>query len=161
MAKAVRAIIINNNQLLVTKRNKFGQKYYTLVGGGIDMGEDAETALRRELREETGLEVGALKHVFTEEAGDPYGTQYVFTAEYLGGEPALSPDSTEAQINKLGQNTYESVWLPLAALPEAQFLSESLKQAILAALKHGFPEAPETLAWKYTPVSLLIEHKEE
>ena len=161
MAQAVRAIIINDGQLLVMKRNKFGQQYYTLIGGGIDIGEDAETALRRELREETGLSVGTVQHVFTEEAGDPYGTQYIFLCEYEGGEPLLSPDSSEAQINQLGQNLYKPMWLPLGALPAAQFLSESLKQAILSAIKQGFPKAPETLAWKYTPVSLLTENKGE
>lgn len=161
MAQAVRAIIFKDNQLLVMKRNKFGQQYYTLVGGGIDLGEDAETALRRELQEETGLNVGAVQHVFTEEAGDPYGTQYVFTCEYLGGEPALSASSSEAQISKLGKNLYIPMWLPLTALGPAQFLSESLKNAIQHAVRNGFPSAPETLAWKYTPVSLLTERKEE
>lgn len=161
MAQAVRAIIIKDNQLLVMKRNKFGQEYYTLVGGGIDLGEDAETALRRELREETGLNVGEVQHVFTEEAGDPYGTQYVFTCEYQGGEPALSAGSSEAQISLMGKNLYEPMWLPFTALGPAQFLSESLKKAILAALQNGFPKAPEMLAWKYTPVSLLTERKEE
>ncbi len=161
MAQAVRAIIVKDNQLLVMKRNKFGQEYYTLIGGGIDLGEDAETALRRELREETGLSVGEVRHVFTEEAGDPYGTQYVFTCEYLGGEPALSAGSSEAQISQMGKNLYEPMWLPLTALGQTQFLSESLKNAIQDALQNGFPQVPEMLAWKYTPVSLLTERKEE
>jgi ADP-ribose pyrophosphatase YjhB (NUDIX family) len=161
MAQSIRAIIIKDNQLLVMKRNKFGLEYYTLIGGGVDIGENLETALRRELREEAGLTVGAVQHVFTEEAGDPYGTQYVFTCEYQGGDPVLSTDSDEAQISQMGQNLYEPSWLPLQALPAAQFLSESLKQAILEAVAHGFPKTPQTLAWKYTPVSLLTERKGE
>lgn len=161
MARAVRAIIIKDNALLVMKRNKFGQQYYTLVGGGIDGNEDAETALRRELYEETGLQVGAIQHVFTEEAEDPYGTQYVFWCEYKGGEPALAPDSSEAQITQMGKNLYIPMWLPLAELETSQFLSESLKVAILQAAKSGFPKTPQMLAWRYTPVSLLSGHKVE
>lgn len=161
MKQAVRAIIIKDDQLLVMKRNKFGMQYCTLIGGGVDMDEGLEAALRRELREEAGLSVGAVRHVFTEEAGEPYGTQYVFMCEYQGGEPVLSADSDEAQISQMGQNLYEPTWLPLKALPDSHFISESIKQAILEGVAHGFPETPQTLAWKYTPVSLLTERKGE
>lgn len=153
--QAVRAIIINGSKLLAMHRNKFGKQYYTLVGGGVDIGEDRETALRRELREETGLEVGAVRHVFTEDAGDPYGVQYIYLCEYKGGEPALAPDSDEGKINALGQNFYEPVWLPLKDLPQAPFLSESVKQALLRGLQNGFPSEPETLAWKDQSVASL------
>ncbi|MFA5003874.1 MAG: NUDIX domain-containing protein [Candidatus Saccharimonadales bacterium] len=151
--QAVRAIIIKDNQLLVMKRNKFGKQYYTLLGGGIDHNESAVAALRRELAEETSLQVGALKHVYTEEAGDPFGTQYVFTAEYLGGEPALNPNSEEAKITALGQNTYQPMWLPFSDLASSNFLSESLKVAILEAIKHGFPSEPQVLVWKQSSVA--------
>lgn len=153
--QAVRAIVINGDKLLVMHRDKFGRQYYTLVGGGVDVGEDQETALRRELREETGLEVGQVHHVFTEDAGDPYGVQYIYRCEYKGGEPVLSPDSDEGKITALGQNFYQPEWLPLKDLPQATFLSESVKHAILDSLQHGFPDAPQALAWKDQSVASL------
>lgn len=90
MRKAVRAIVIRNDQILVMKRQKFGQLYHTLVGGGIDHGETPEQALRRELYEETGLEIASPQLVYVEEAGDPFGTQFVFLCQICGWRTCLA-----------------------------------------------------------------------
>lgn len=148
MRDAVRAIIFKDNNLLVMKRNKFGQEYYTLIGGGVDAGETIEQALVREIREETGVQTGQFRKVYVEDAGDMYGTQHVFWCEYLQGEPVLGPDTEEAKISALGQNTYQPMWLPLELLPEANFVSTSLKEAILDACEHGFPGEVRELHWK-------------
>lgn len=134
--------------MLVMKRNKFGKEYYTLIGGGINMGEGLEAALRRELAEESGLIVGEVKLVYVEEAGAPYGTQFVYWCEYKGGEPVLSPQSVEAQISAGGQNTYEPLWLPIAELPHVNFVSRSLKTELISAFQHGFPNEPVQLVWQ-------------
>jgi ADP-ribose pyrophosphatase YjhB (NUDIX family) len=145
MKQAVRAIVIKDNQLLTMHRNKFGQQYYTLVGGGVDMGEQLEAALMREIQEETGLQVANPRLVYIEEAEPMYGTQYVYLCDYVGGEIALSPQSEEAQINQLGQNLYQPMWLPLAQLPDTAFVSPGLKQRILTVAQQGWhwPDTPE------------------
>ncbi|MBP9852681.1 MAG: 8-oxo-dGTP diphosphatase [Patescibacteria group bacterium] len=148
MRDAVRAIIFKDNNLLVMKRNKFGKEYYTLIGGGVDAGETIEQALVREVREETGISIGQYRKVFVEDAGDMYGMQHVFWCEYLGGEPALSPDAEESKISAMGQNTYTPMWLPLDELERSFFVSSSLKEAILAACANGFPEEVQQLNWK-------------
>jgi ADP-ribose pyrophosphatase YjhB (NUDIX family) len=142
MRKAVRAIVLREGNLLVMHRNKFGKEYDTLPGGNIELGETQEQALLRELSEETSVQVTPKRLVFIEQAGDPYGTQYVFLCDYVSGEPQLSPTSEEAYINKLGQNLYEPKWVAVSDLPELPFLSEKLKQAILQAISTEFPAEP-------------------
>jgi 8-oxo-dGTP diphosphatase len=143
---AVRAIILQNNKLLVMKRTKHDQHYYTLVGGRIEPGEDTETALRRELQEETGLRVGVVREVFIEPAQEPYGDQHLFLCEYQGGEPALSSDSEEAADTAAGENAYEPVWLPIDQITVVPFRSKAVQKALVESLQHGFPEKLQKLA---------------
>jgi 8-oxo-dGTP pyrophosphatase MutT (NUDIX family) len=62
---AVYAIIEHDGKLLLI-RSRHGGKYY-LPGGGIELGERMEIALKRELREETGLEVEVQRCVHFQE----------------------------------------------------------------------------------------------
>lgn len=139
MRKAVRAIVIKDGKLLVMHRNKFGKEYETLPGGSIEVGESYEQALLRELQEETSVVVKPERLVFVEQAGDPYGTQYVFLCSYVSGEPQLAPDSEEALINKLGQNLYEPKWVAVSELSNLPFLSEKLKGMIMESIATQFP----------------------
>lgn len=144
MRKAARAIVVYNQNILVMRRNKFGQEFYCLVGGGIDMGETADQAVVREVREETSLKVGPPQLAYIEEAGDPYGTQYIFVCQYQDGEVHLSPDSIEAQLNKVGQNTYTPMWMPISKLATLPFRSRELQAELLTGLRDGFPTEPKT-----------------
>lgn len=146
MRKAARAIVFKDNDLLVVHRNKFGRQYETLPGGGVAINETPEQTVVRELQEETSLELSNPRLVFIEEAGDPFGTQYIYLMDYVSGEPAINPSSIEASLNETGKNTYLPGWLPVAKLSDSVFLSEALKVAILDGLKNGFPSAPKQIA---------------
>ncbi|EKD53609.1 MAG: hypothetical protein ACD_61C00007G0019 [uncultured bacterium] len=55
--KRVGAILRRGDSVLLIHRHKDGQEYWVLPGGGIEDEETLEEALRREVMEETSLEV--------------------------------------------------------------------------------------------------------
>ncbi len=139
MKAAVRAIIIHDNNLLVMRRDKFGKRYYTLVGGHVELGESTEKALLREVHEETRLHVANPRLVFIEHAPAPYGDQYVYLCDYISGVPMLHEDSDEYTINKGGDNIYTPMWVPLSKLASLPFRTDEIQAKIIAAITDGFP----------------------
>ena len=64
----VKGIVIYKDKVLILKRVKAssdGLGYWELPGGGLEYGETPEKALKRELKEETGLDIKILKPVYT------------------------------------------------------------------------------------------------
>ena len=62
---AAYAIVVHNGKVLLLTMRHTGK--YHLPGGGIDVGEKIEDALKRELREETGVEVDVKRFAHFEE----------------------------------------------------------------------------------------------
>ena len=50
----VRSLVIYNRKVLLLKIN--GEEYWQAPGGKVEFGENLHTALRREIKEETGLD---------------------------------------------------------------------------------------------------------
>jgi nucleoside triphosphatase len=74
---AAYAIVMRNGKILLLKMRHTGK--YHLPGGGINVGERIEAALKRELREETGIEIGTTRFAHFEEFFfyyDPSGKAY-------------------------------------------------------------------------------------
>ena len=143
MATAVRAIIIQNNKILLMRRNKQGGDYYTLVGGAVKANESAEQALVREVKEESGLDVTHARLVFIEEHPAPHNEQQIFLCEIVPREAVAIQDFTEeAMLNKLDYNTHEPVWTPANRFSSVPFRTPQLQDAICKALLKGFPAEP-------------------
>lgn len=98
-----------------------GQRWHRPPGGGVEFGERAEEALRREIREELGTEIldprllGVIENLFTfeERAGHEIVFVYAATAADAGLYAA-----GEIVITESDGTRHEAVWLPLPAFDD-------------------------------------------
>ncbi len=142
MRTSVRAVVIKDNKLLVMDRNRYGHKFMALIGGGVEKDESPEKALKREVREESTLEIANPRLVITLDAGAVYGLQYIYLCDYVSGEPKLSVGSIEQKMAKSGQNLYTPKWLDVTVLEASNLLPVELKKQLVDFTRNGFPDQP-------------------
>ena len=87
--------------LLIRRKHEPFKGAYALPGGFVDVGETVENACRRELKEETGLEVGALQlvGVYSDPNRDPRGhtCSIAYLARVGHAEPQAGDDAAAAE----------------------------------------------------------------
>jgi 8-oxo-dGTP diphosphatase len=87
--------------LLIRRKNPPFQGSYALPGGFVEVGERVEDACRRELREETGVEVGPLSliGVYSDPGRDPRGhtCSVAYLARVSSAEPHAGDDAAAAE----------------------------------------------------------------
>ena len=80
-------------RLLLAHNAKFRTRMFALLAGFVEAGETMEGAVRREIREEVGIEVKNIRYFGSQSWPYPNSLMAGFTAEYAGGE--LAPDGVE------------------------------------------------------------------
>ncbi|MFH1096206.1 MAG: NUDIX hydrolase [Candidatus Desantisbacteria bacterium] len=92
----VAACIIENNKILMIQHKKDDKKYWLLPGGRIEYGETIIQAIKRELIEETGVEISVGKLMFVSDAIPEDNNRHIlnmfFEAEIVGGEIRLGDE---------------------------------------------------------------------
>lgn len=73
------------DEILMARGRNFRGDYYGLIAGFVETGETLEEAVRREVREETGLEVANIRYFGSQPWPYPCGLMVGFTADYAGG----------------------------------------------------------------------------
>jgi ADP-ribose pyrophosphatase YjhB (NUDIX family) len=90
----VAAVITRRDQILLVEHRKRGQRYWVLPGGRLEGHETLDAALRRELKEELGVEakVGRLVIVCETLAPERHVVNLIFHAEIgESAAPQLDP----------------------------------------------------------------------
>ena len=82
--------------ILLVHANNFRRPYYGLVAGFVETGETLEEAVRREVREETGLEICDIRYFGSQPWPYPCGLMVGFTARYVSGDIHLQRSELSA-----------------------------------------------------------------
>ncbi len=103
---AVITLIERDGQLLLARSARFKAGMFSAVAGFVEVGESLEEAAVREVREEVGVEVGALRYFGSQPW--PFGRSLMigYFARYLSGDVRVD-----------GEEIEEARWFDLDALP--------------------------------------------
>ncbi|MBI4999432.1 NUDIX domain-containing protein [Candidatus Gottesmanbacteria bacterium] len=120
-------IIRNNKVLLGRRRRAHGENTYGWCGGHLEYGETLEECAKREVKEESGLEITSLKFLCLSNM-IAYGKHYLdieFLARVRKGEPkVLEPDKRENwgwyDLDKLPRPLFKVVKLAIKSYHTGQ-----------------------------------------
>ena len=107
LAIAVIVAVKRNDEILLVQSNKFRHDYMGLVAGFVETGETLEDCVRRELWEETQIEVDNIRYFGNQPWPYPSGLMVGFKADYVNGDIHLQ----RSELTKGG-------WFKADNLPE-------------------------------------------
>lgn len=127
------ALIFNPvGKIFLMKSHKWKGRY-VIPGGHVELGERIEDALKREIMEETGLEIYDIRFILFQEF--VYGKEFWKKKHFIFFDFACKTKSTEVRLNSEGQ---EFVWVTLKGalkLPIDSYTRRTIKEYEAWALK--------------------------
>jgi NAD+ diphosphatase len=103
---AVITLVVDGDRCLLARKREWAPGRYALVAGFVDNGECLEGCVRREVKEEVGVDLKDIRYVGSQNWPFPSQLMIGFVASYAGGEVTIDPDELE-----------DARWFPRDQLP--------------------------------------------
>ncbi|WP_051823410.1 NUDIX domain-containing protein [Streptomyces sp. NRRL S-1448] len=131
---SAKAVVLHEDQVLLTRAHWRDREYYFLPGGGQRPGESFGAAVRREVHEETGLTVTV--------------DRLLWLREYIGAHHGEPDDGSEthrieaiflctptSDPHQLGGHAQDDTqigleWVPLRKVPTTDLLPQAIRQPL-------------------------------
>ena len=89
VSPAIIVLIERDDRILLARGRAFVPRRFGIIAGFVEPGESLEDAVRREVREEVGIELSGIDYFGSQPWPFPHGIMIGFRAGYLRGEIAL------------------------------------------------------------------------
>ncbi len=89
MSPAIIVAVVRDHAILLAHATRFPGAMYSVLAGFVEPGESLEDCIRREVKEEAGIEVKNLRYFGSQPWPFPNSLMVGFTAEYAGGEVTM------------------------------------------------------------------------
>ena len=89
LSPAVIVAILKGRRILLARADRFPEELYSVLAGFVEPGESLEECLRREVREEVGIEIKNIRYFGSQPWPFPDSLMIGFTARYAGGKIAI------------------------------------------------------------------------
>lgn len=133
-AIAVGAVLLapDDTVLLIRRAKDPHRGKLSVPGGFVDAGERAEEALRREIREEVGLEVQQLDYLCSHPNSYHYaGVTYQVLDFFFVGR--VESKSVQTEVSEVS----EACWLPRTAIALEEIAFDSVREMLRSFLPRG------------------------
>ncbi len=86
---AIIVAVVRDGKILLAQSSRFPAAFYSVLAGFVEPGETLEECVRREVREEVGIEVENLRYFGSQPWPFPHSLMVGFTASFAGGDLVL------------------------------------------------------------------------
>jgi len=131
ISPAIMILITRGREILLARKKEWPDGRFSALAGFVEPGETLEDTVRRETREEVGIEIKNLRYFGSQPWPFPHQLMIAFTADYAGGE--VTPDGVEIEEARF----FDAEQLP--NLPAGISISRRMINAVTAKLARGEP----------------------
>jgi NAD+ diphosphatase len=129
ISPAIMVLITRGREILLARKPEWVPKRFSALAGFVEPGETLEDTVRRETREEVGVEIENLRYFGSQPWPFPHSLMIAFTADYASGE--VRPDGVEIEEARF----FDVEQLP--NLPQGISISRRMIDTVAAKLARG------------------------
>ena len=129
ISPAIMILVTRGREVLLARKKEWVNGRFSALAGFVEPGETLEDTVRRETREEVGVEIANLRYFGSQPWPFPHQLMIAFTAEWASGD--ITPDGVEIEE----ANWFDAEHLP--KLPPSISISRRLIDTVCAELARG------------------------